>query len=93
MDDVQRRSLLRSLRIGPGSATFDIDWGKATTGSVTLTTERGGQQWSLDRFTQPITVRTEEGWSFEEQPLEVTVVLYRGRKLISAERTWRSARS
>lgn len=93
LDDDPNKSLLRSLQIGANTATFDLAWGRATSASVTLSSERGGHRWTFGRFTRPITGTTLEEWSWENDPIEVTVVLYRGTKLIAAERTWRSPRS
>lgn len=91
VDDDPQKPLLRSLQVGPESATFDVEWGKATSASVTLVTESGGQRWDFGRFTRPLSVQTFEDWSFEIEPIEVTVVLQRGRKLLAAERTWHLA--
>lgn len=86
------RSQLRTLRLGEESATFAINWDRATSASVTISGDRGGQSWTFDRFAHPITVRTHEGWATIVGPLEVTVVLRAGTKIIAAERSWLAGR-
>lgn len=87
INDHRRHHLLQLLRVEPDWLTFDLNWGNATSGTLTVSTSQGGSSWTFNKLDQPLTVRNYESWLLDE-PIEVTVVLRAGRDVISAERTW-----
>lgn len=81
--------ILRSLHVEPDRLTLELDWTDATSATFTVSTSRGVSSSTFDKFSGPLTVRT-FGTGFLDEPLEVNVVLRDGRRILSAERTWRA---
>lgn len=82
------RPPVKSLLLSDESATFELNRGRATSASVTLSGDRGGGSWTFEPFAGPITVASHGAWSFLDGSLQVTVVLRNGQRIVSAQRTW-----